>query len=205
VRSRRLEYSESTRDALVDSAVALFTERGYAATSLDEVAKQARVTKGALYHHFAGKQALFEAVFDRVETTTMSRLAQIVGTPERAVWDSVMEGLRQYMKVCLEPSYQRIVIHEGPVVMGWERWRECEDRYSFGIVRSAVGVLIDSGEIEDMPVETTSRLLFGALWAGATLIAGSADPHKTSNEVFDTVVRLLEGHRRLESPSPAAG
>jgi AcrR family transcriptional regulator len=190
---------------LVDSALELFTERGYAATSLDEVAKRARVTKGALYHHFAGKQALFEAVFDVVENTTMSRLAKIVVNREGSVWDSVMEGLRQYMKVCLEPSYQRIVIHEGPVVMGWERWRECDDRYSFGVVRAGVALLVESGEIDDLPVDTTSRLLFGALWSGATLIAGSADPQRTSEEVFDTLVRLLEGHRRVRSTGQDVG
>jgi AcrR family transcriptional regulator len=195
VRSRRVEYSESTRDALVVSAVELFTKRGYAATSLDEVAKRARVTKGALYHHFSGKQALFEAAFDAVETVTMTQLAEIVVRPGN-VWDSVMEGLRHYIKICQDSSYQRIVIHEGPVVMGWERWREVEDRYSFGVVRAGVQALIDGGEVDDLPVETTSRLLFGALWAGATMIAQSAEPKKTAAEVFATIVKLLEGHRR---------
>ena len=205
MRSRRLEYSESTREALVDSALDLFTERGYANTSLDEVAKRARVTKGALYHHFAGKQALFEAVFDLVEQTTMTRLAEILGGATGDVWDSVMEGLRQYMKVCLEPSYQRIVIHEGPVVMGWQRWKECEDRYSFSVVRAGVELLVNSQVIVDLPVDTTARLLFGALWSGATLIAGSEDPQSTSEQVFDTLVRLLEGHRRLNPGKPVAG
>src|SRR5256885_950933 len=78
LRSRRLDYSESTRSALVDSAVELFTKRGYAGTSLDEIAKRARVTKGALYHHFSGKQSLFEAAFDQVESVVYDRLAQIM-------------------------------------------------------------------------------------------------------------------------------
>src|SRR6201996_6342428 len=92
VRSRRLEYSESTRDALVDGAVELFTKRGYASTSLDEIAKKARVTKGALYHHFSGKQALFEAAFDVVEGTVMARLAEIVTAPGDA-WERAKNGL----------------------------------------------------------------------------------------------------------------
>jgi len=205
VRSRRLEYSESTREALVDSALDLFTERGYASTSLDEVAKRARVTKGALYHHFAGKQALFEAVFDQVEQGSMSRLAEILGQGTGDVWDSVMEGLRQFMKVCLEPAYQRVVIHEGPVVMGWQRWKECEDRYGFNVVRAGVELLVNSEVIEDLPVDTTARLLFGALSSGATLIAGSDDPQATSEEVFATLVRLLEGHRRCNPGKNAVG
>ncbi|HEX4705295.1 MAG TPA: TetR/AcrR family transcriptional regulator [Pseudonocardiaceae bacterium] len=190
MRSRRLEYSESTRHALVDSAVDLFTKRGYAATSLDEVAKRARVTKGALYHHFSGKQALFEAAFDAVESTVMTRLAEIVVGPGDP-WERAMNGIQQYIKICLDPSYQRIVIHEAPVVMGWERWREAEDHFSFGLVRASIQALVDGGELTDMPVEVTARLLFGSLTAGATLIARADDPKKAGAEVSSTIIRML--------------
>jgi AcrR family transcriptional regulator len=195
VRSRRLEYSESTRHALVDSAVHLFTRRGYAATSLDEVAKRARVTKGALYHHFSGKQALFEAAFDAVESTVMARLAEIMAGPGDP-WDRAMNGIRHYIQVCLDPSYQRIVVHEAPVVMGWERWREAEDHFSFGLVKGGIQALIDAGEIDDLPVEVTARLLFGALTAGATMIARSDDPKQTGAEVSTSIISMLERLRR---------
>ena len=202
VRSRRLEYSESTRHALVDSAVDLFTKRGYAATSLDEVAKRARVTKGALYHHFSGKQALFEAAFDAVETTVMSRLTQIVVGPGDP-WERAMNGIRHYVEICLDPSYQRIVVHEAPVVMGWERWREAEDHFSFGLVRAAIQALVDGDVIEDLPVEVSARLLFGALTAGATVIARADDPKKAGAEVSTTIVRMLERLRRPDAPMEA--
>jgi AcrR family transcriptional regulator len=200
VRSRRLEYSESTRHALVDSAVHLFTKRGYAATSLDEVAKRARVTKGALYHHFSGKQALFEAAFDTVESTVMTRLAEIIVGPGDP-WDRAMNGIRHYIDICLDPSYQRIVVHEAPVVMGWERWREAEDHFSFGLVKAGIQALVDGGEIDgDLPVDVTARLLFGTLTAGATLIARADDPKKASAEVSTTIIKMLERLR-----NPAAG
>ncbi|MDR6598824.1 AcrR family transcriptional regulator [Saccharothrix longispora] len=194
VRSRRLEYSESTRQALVDSAVELFTKRGYAGTSLDEVAKRARLTKGALYHHFSGKQALFEAAFDSVENAFMRKLTEIVSAPGDP-WDTAIAGLRAYVRVCLEAPYQRIVIHEAPVVMGWERWREAEEHFSYGLLRSTIEVLVESGELAQLPVETMSRLLFGALSAGASTIAGSSDPRKASAEVERTIVRVVEGLR----------
>src|SRR5690348_8460174 len=117
MRSRRLDYSESTRKALVDSAVELFTKRGYAATSLDAIAKRARVTKGALYHHFGGKQALFEAAFDVVEKTAVARLSEAM-TGEGTAWERAVRGVAVYIESCLNPPYQRIVVHEGPVVMG---------------------------------------------------------------------------------------
>ncbi|MBA8927336.1 AcrR family transcriptional regulator [Kutzneria viridogrisea] len=198
VRSRRLEYSESTRDALVDSAVELFTKRGYAGTSLDEVAKRARVTKGALYHHFSGKQALFEAAFDAVETKAMSRLGEIVSGPGHP-WEVAMAGLRGYVRVCLDPSFQRIVVHEAPVVMGWARWREAEEHFSFGMIRSTVQALIETGEIDELPLEVTARLLYGALSAGASMIASAADPRRTSEDVIRSTIRVIEGLRKPEA------
>jgi AcrR family transcriptional regulator len=201
VRSRRLEYSESTRHALVDSAVHLFTRRGYAATSLDEVAKRARVTKGALYHHFSGKQALFEAAFDAVESAVMGRLAEIMAGPGDP-WDRAMNGVRHYIEVCLDPSYQRIVVHEAPVVMGWERWREAEEHFSFGLVKGGIQALVDAGEIDDLPVEVTARLLFGALTAGATMIARAAAPKQTGAEVSTSIISMLERLRHPARTSP---
>ncbi len=195
MRSRRLDYSESTRKALVDSAVELFTRNGYAATSLDAIARRARVTKGALYHHFSGKQALFEAAFDVVETAAVERLAEVVGGDGNA-WDRAIQGIEIYVKSCLDPSYQRIVIHEGPVVMGWERWRETEENFSFGLVKTTIEALIESGEIVDVPIDVTARILFGALSAGATMIAGAEDPKKAGAEVSQTIVTVLEGMRK---------
>ncbi|WP_086665902.1 TetR/AcrR family transcriptional regulator [Lentzea kentuckyensis] len=195
MRTRRAEYSESTRQALVDSAVDLFTKRGYAGTSLDEVVKRARVTKGALYHHFSGKQALFEAVFAQVETRSIESLTAVV-TSEGDAWETAVAGLRAYVRKCLEPEYQRIIVHEAPVVMGWERWREAEEHFSFGLLRTAVQLLVDAGEIEEAPVEIMARLLFGALSAGASTIASSSDPKRTGREVERAILRVLEGLRK---------
>lgn len=201
MRSRRDGYTESTRAALVRSAVRLFTERGYAGTSLDEIAKRARVTKGALYHHFSGKQAVFEAAFDEVENETKGRLEKILRGPEEP-WDRALAGLREFINSCLEPAYQRIALQEAPVVMGWARWREAEDRYSFGLIKQALQDLIDAGEVLAVPVEVTSRLLFGALCSAATEIAHSADQRTVGEEIEDVVVRLLNQVRR--SPADAS-
>jgi AcrR family transcriptional regulator len=195
IRSRRLDYSESTRSALVDSAIDLFTKRGYAGTSLDEITRRARVTKGALYHHFSGKQALFEAAFEKVESRVIGRLEEIARAPEPP-WDRALHGLRAFIAACLDPAYQRIVVHEAPVVMGWERWREAEDRASFGLVRANLENLVAAGEIDEMPLDITSRLLFGALSAAATEIAGSADPERVGAEVETAIVGLLTRLRR---------
>lgn len=190
VRPRRADYSESTRSALVDSAVKLFAKRGYAGTSLDEIARRARVTKGALYHHFSGKQALFEAAFDALEGQVCGRLDKILRGDELP-WDRALHGLREFITSCLDPAYQRIAIHEAPVVMGWQRWRECEERYSFGLVRSTLQDLIDAGEVQPVPVEVTARLLFGALSSAAIEIASSPEPQQVGAQVEEVVIQLL--------------
>lgn len=191
-RSRRTEYSESTRQALIDGAVALFTERGYSGTSLDEIARRARVTKGALYHHFSGKQAVFEAAFAAVESQTVDRLAKVISAASEP-WEAALAGLRAYLQVCLEPAYQRLVINEAPVVMGWERWRAAEENVTFGLIRSTVEAVMRTRTVVALPLEPLTRLLFGALNAGAVAIANSLDPQLTSAEVQLCVERLVWG------------
>lgn len=195
IRSRRLDYSESTRSALVDSAVALFAKNGYAGTSLDEIARRARVTKGALYHHFSGKQALFEEAFEKVESAVIERLEEIADGPEPP-WERALHGLREFITICFEPTYQRIAIQEAPVVMGWERWRAAEDRASFGLIRANVANLVEAGELDEVPLDVTSRLLFGALFAAATEIASSPDPQRVGAEIETVIVQLLNLLRR---------
>lgn len=192
---RRVEYSESTRRALVDSAVALFTERGYTDAPLDEIARHARVTKGALYHHFGGKQALFEAAFEAVETDVVARLERIM-LVEGDVWENMRAGLDAFLNVCLEPAYQRIVAQEGPVVMGFARWREADERYTFGVVRRTVSALVDTGEIDpQLPVDSLARVIFGGLSSGAATIVDSSTPRQTSVEVGECMERLMKGLR----------
>src|SRR3954469_5309721 len=111
--SRRQQYSASTKRALVEVATRLFTEQGYAATSLDQIVAGARVTKGALYHHFSGKQAVFEAVFEKVEADASRRIRKPL-KGSRDPWEKALLGLRAFLEIVQDPSYQRVVIQEGP-------------------------------------------------------------------------------------------
>lgn len=193
--SRRQQYSASTKRALVDVATELFTEQGYAGTSLDAIVAGARVTKGALYHHFSGKQALFDAVFEKVEADASRRISQTI-RKTKDPWDKAVVGLREFLDVVQQREYSRIVIQEGPVVLGYERYREQEERSTFGIVREIVSSVLDTYDLEPSMVETFSRVFFGAMSAAGAAVSSAKDTRRASAEVEAAIAFILAGLRR---------
>ena len=173
VKSRRELYSEATRAALLDEATTLFAERGYAGTSLEDVASASRVTRGAVYHHFASKQALFEAVLDLQEerATTEIVAAAAAANP----WDAAMLALDAYLTHCCDPVYGRLVWLEGPAALGWHRWRECEKKYSYGLVEQFIRDLVDGGYVDGRAFDSLVQFSFWML-GGAGLAVAEAAP-----------------------------
>jgi AcrR family transcriptional regulator len=196
--TRRQQYSASTRRALVAEARRLFTEKGYVGTSLDAVVAGAAVTKGALYHHYNGKAALFEAVFEEVEVdAARSITAAVKGVKDP--WEKSLVGLRAFLDVVQDPTYRRIVIQEGPSVLGYERYREKEERSSFSIVLDIVSNVLSSGpwKLAEPMVETFSRIFFGALSSAGESVAGSENPEAASARVEAAIAFMLMGLRTL--------
>jgi AcrR family transcriptional regulator len=196
--SRREQYSASTRRALVEVAEKMFTEGGYAATSLDSIVAGARVTKGALYHHFGGKQALFEAVFEGVEERAAKAIRRALKN-EKDPWDKATAGLRGFLEVVRTPEYRRIVMQEGPSVMGYARFREQEERSTFSIVGEIVKSVLDErrwGFDEDM-VETFTQIFFGAMSAAGESVSESGDPAAASARVEAAIGVILAGLRTV--------
>jgi AcrR family transcriptional regulator len=207
--SRRQQYSASTKRALVDVATRLFTEQGYAATSLDQVVAGARVTKGALYHHFSGKQGVFEAAFEQVERDASKRIRKAL-KGSRDPWEKALIGLRAFLEIVQDPSYQRVVIQEGPAILGYERFREQEERSSYGLVQDMVrDVLEDSTyDLSEEMLETFTRIFFGAMSAADESVSSAADPRLAVARVETAIAFILTGLRTLadngvELPDPA--
>jgi AcrR family transcriptional regulator len=196
--SRRQQYSASTKRALVDIAEALFTEHGYANTSLDAIVGGARVTKGALYHHFSGKQALFEAVFERVETDS-SRTIQKALRGKKDPWEKAQAGLRSFLAVVQEPRYRRIVIQEGPAVLGYERFREQEERSTFATVVDIVRSVLSAGtwELDEDMVQTFARIFFGAMSSAGESVATADDPIVAAARVETAIGFIITGFQTL--------
>ncbi|HEX6150038.1 TetR/AcrR family transcriptional regulator [Nocardioides sp.] len=194
--SRRQQYSAATRAALIDMGEELFTEHGYSATSLDAIVAGAEVTKGALYHHFSGKQALFEAVFERVEAAAAKAVTDAV-EGHADPWEKALAGLRAFLGVVQQPTYRRVVILEGPAVLGWTRFREQAERSTFATVLEIVSSVLQAGgpELDDAMVDTFSRIFFGAMSSAGEWVSTSQDPNAAAARVEAAIGFILAGMR----------
>jgi AcrR family transcriptional regulator len=199
IRPRREEYSEATRRALLASAASLFVAKGYAATSLDEVAAEARVTKGAVYHHFATKQALFEAVADEAEQAASEAIIAVAAQHE-SVWDGAVAGLDAFLDQCLDPAYSRLCFQDGPAVMGFAAWWEHGERHQIGLIQAMLASLHAEGLVAVDDIRMLATLLFGSITAGALALARAADPAAERGRARAILVRLMEGLRPAGTP-----
>jgi AcrR family transcriptional regulator len=196
--TRRQDYSSSTKRALLDNAAQLFTDHGYAGTSLDEVVAAARVTKGALYHHFPSKLALFESVFLRLQEETTKEIEKKLSRTKDP-WERAHVGLQAFLEVCREPHFRRIVLQEGPVALGHERWTQAERAASLGIVQRTVDDLLkDLGGAEELS-DSFAIVFYGAVRSASEYITDAEDPDLASREVEATIGAILDGMRLLPS------
>jgi AcrR family transcriptional regulator len=193
-RGRQAERSEATRAALIDAARELFARRGYAGVGTEEIVRSARVTRGALYHHFASKEDLFRAVFEQLEAELTTRIAAVAASADDP-YLALGAGAEAFLDACLDPAVQRITLLDAPAVLGWQQWREIGARYGLGLVRDGLQAAMDQGLIARQPVEPLAHVMLGALDEAAMLVAQSGDEGRTREEVGRIVGRLLTSLR----------
>lgn len=190
--SRKAEQSEATRSALLSVARDLFGTRGFNEVSTEEIVRRAGVTRGALYHHFRGKDDLFRAVYEELERSMAEKVATAALTQEdpleqqRAGWNAFLDG-------CLDPAVQRIALLDAPSVLGLETWRAIAAAYGLTLVRTGLESLIAAGLVEDQPVEPLAHLVLGALSEAGMVIAESEDREAARALMGESLDRLLIG------------
>jgi AcrR family transcriptional regulator len=188
------DRGEATRDALVAAARELFVIQGYFATGTEEIVARAGVgTRGALYHHFADKRALFEAVFEAVEIDLLARA--VPSDTATDTWGVLVAGLQGFLTAALEPEVQRIILVDGPAVLGWNEWRELEAKYGVGVIQAALDVAMDEGTIARQPPRELAHLILAVLDEAALLIAHSDEPDVARANAGAALGQLLEGLR----------
>ena len=191
-RRTQAERSRASREALVAAARALFGERGFAAVGTAVIVEAAGLTRGALYHQFEDKTALFEAVLERTERGITEQVAAVLADDRgTAPLDLLLAGARAWLDACGTPDVQRIVLVDGPAVLGWERWRRIGREHGLGLTVAALEHAVAAGVVAVQPVEPLAHLLVGALDEAAMYVARAADPERARCEVDEVLRRLV--------------
>jgi AcrR family transcriptional regulator len=199
VKSRRAEHIADTRAALVQTARELFADKGYAATGTEEIVARARVTRGALYHHFGDKAGLFRAVMEAVASDLAHRLIdqQLAGATGLAggAWDQLRDGIQAFLDACDGSDFQRIVLIDGPAVLGHGAWADLVEQHGLGLLRTWLQQAIDDHQIDPLPADPLAHLLAALIGEASLYIARAADPARARRETGATIDRILTGLR----------
>ena len=202
VKDARLLQGSETQKTLRREARKIFAKKGYSGANTNELVQRARVTKGALYHHFANKRDLYHAVVEDLEQELVERLeeaaaaaaAKSAGAGDEP-WDRLSAMCRAYLDACRDPALARMLVLEAPVVLGWKTWCDLEQKYEVAaFARCLEEANRDAGALRE-PAETLAQVILGALTTGARVIATAADPEAARGEVQKTIDRLIAGLR----------
>ena len=190
------ERRAATRAALIEAARPLFAERGYAHVGTEEIVRAAGVTRGALYHHFDGKDGLFTAVFEAVEAELLTRIAahaETVGAASPLA--TLYVGMDAMLDAALDPGLAQIVLIDAPAVLGWQTWREIGWRYGMGMIESVLAAAMEIGELPPRPARPLAHVLLGALDEATLYVARAEDQQAARADMAETMAALLDGLR----------
>jgi AcrR family transcriptional regulator len=191
----------ATRAALVTAARPLFAQRGYAAVGTEEIVRAAGVTRGALYHHFGGKEALFLAVFEQVEQELLDQIgARVAASGVIDPLAALRAGVDEMLALAADPGLAQITLLDAPAVLGWERWREIGWRYGMGLTEAVLKAAVEAGEIREQPLRPLAHVLLGALDEAALYVARADDQKAARAQMGAVLEALLDGLR----PAPKA-
>jgi AcrR family transcriptional regulator len=197
--SLRSEQVAQTRAALVTAGRRLFGVNGFAATSVEDIAREARLTTGALYHHFPTKAAVFEAVFEQVHADLLAASAAAAPGAADAI-ELLVAGFGAFLDKMLEPEVARIIVTDAPAVLGLARFTELDERYALAATIAVLAAADEAGALAVDDPPTIARLLFGALTRAGLLIASSPDPAATRDAVAAGLRAIITGF----APRPGA-
>ena len=185
--------SARTRANLIAAARTLFAANGYHATGVRDITAKAKVTPGALIHHFGDKERLFRAVFDELEHEMLAGADKAANDLERHTFEGFCQGVKFFIDAAAEPTFQRIVLIEAPAVFGWARWRELEEQFNLGTLRQLLREFMDTGVIRRQNEVYLANLIFASIIEAGLLVATADDPATARSEVSGMMIELLSG------------
>jgi AcrR family transcriptional regulator len=188
---RRRDRGNITRQQILEVATRLFTQTGYEESSIETVLRECGISRGALYHHFNGKEALFTAVLEATEARVAADLAQAAQGATNPL-DALRAGCAAWLRLAAsDPTVRRIILLDAPSVVGWTRWREIDGRHALGLLGTALGLAAASGRIPAAMVELYAHVLLAVLIEVALLIARSGDAGDAARNGGEAVEQVL--------------
>jgi AcrR family transcriptional regulator len=183
---------EATRAKLLGAARDLFGERGYAAVGTEEVVRAAGVTRGALYHQFADKRELFEAVLVEVEREVLAAAAERMAGHADDVLAAFRAGCQGWLEASADPAVGRILLIDGPAVLGVDGWRAIAEEHGLGVVKASLAHGMETGALARRPVDPLAHVIVGALDEAALYVARAEDRLAALAEMTEIVDRLVD-------------
>jgi AcrR family transcriptional regulator len=197
--NKRIEKGLATRQHIVRVANDLFARLGYERSSIEAVLQESGISRGALYHHFPSKEALFEAVLEALEGEVVQRIA----TAARGIADPV-EALRvgsaAFLRLAQEPAARQILLIDAPTALGWRKWREIDARYGFGLIKASLAAAASDGRLRPDLVESVAHLLLASLMELALVVARAEDPATATRQAETAVTGVIDA---LCGPRPS--
>ncbi|WP_010273183.1 TetR/AcrR family transcriptional regulator [Paenibacillus senegalensis] len=191
---RSREETNETIHTLLQIAQQHFTKRGYSAVVLEEVAQAAGMTRGAVYHHFRSKKGLFQHVLEAVQVIIGQHVEKEAMKSDDP-WEQLHLGCRGFLEAAVEPHHRRIVLIDGPAVLGWETWRRLDEQNSMSHLREQLAMMQEQRLLKPMPLDALTHFLSGALNESALWIAESEDIAAAMRQSMDVLNAILEGIR----------
>jgi AcrR family transcriptional regulator len=188
--------SAVTQDSLIAAARQLFADVGYHAAGTHDLVAMTSVTRGALYHHFSDKKALFEAVLRQIAAELSRTASQTVAPYSGDPWRQLKSALRAYLElVALRPDAQRVLLIDGPAVLGWDKWRAIRSEITLPGLIYTLELLMENGTIKRQPKEPMAQLILAAVNEAALAIAHAPEPAKAQQSMTKALLNLIEGLR----------
>jgi AcrR family transcriptional regulator len=191
--NKKAESAAQTRQTLERAARELFERRGFADVSAEEIVAVAGVTRGALYHHYAGKEGLFEAVAEAAMRRLHENVAHAAGAAGADPLAAIRLGIGRFLELATAPRLQRVLFIDAPTVLGWRRWREMDARYGLGMLLVGLEQAQASGQIRKQDTRLLAHIVLSALIETAMLVAHAPAKAIARAEAEDMLLRLLAG------------
>ncbi|NKY56924.1 TetR/AcrR family transcriptional regulator [Nocardia flavorosea] len=188
------DRSRTTRAALEQAGRRLFTERGFAGTSAEQLVTDAGVTRGALHHHYSDKRGLFLAVLEQLETEITTEIENALrAAPAEDILTAMAAGLNTFLEICQRPEMIRIALFDAPAVLGWKAWRELEARHGLGLITAELERARDTGLITATAVPTLAQLILSAVSEAGLIVAHADDKDTARRQTQESLLLLVSG------------